>query len=164
MKKQLWILLALAMLLTGCTSEGQRLKEPVTFYYLMDSYQFGEEPKVFATDLREGAGHRHDLSYLLTLYLMGPSQEGLASPLPKQTRILSLSQTLHTIQITLSDTSDILSDIDFTRACACLTMTCTQLTGIGTVTVESGSRSVTMTQDTMLLFDDSLRAAQEETQ
>lgn len=159
MKKLTALLLLLSLLLCGCGPSGQHLKDPVTFYYLLDKYEhdykYGEEPVVFAPEEREASGHRNDLNYLLALYLIGPSEEGLRSPVPWGTRVLELEESGKHITLKLSDTTSSMSDIDFTRACACLTLTCLDLTDADKVTVQSGDRSVTMTRDTLILFDDS---------
>lgn len=162
MKKCTLLLLLLAVLLSGCGAAGQRIKEPVTFYYIMEEYQYGKRSGVFASEEREAAGHREDLAYLLALYLIGPSEDGLISPIPDGTKIFSLESDDTALVLRLSDTTDTMSDADFTRAGACLTLTCFELTNAETVTVQSGSRSVTMSRDNLIFIDDSLTAESKE--
>ena len=45
---------------------------------------------------------------------------------------------------------------------ACLTMTCLDISSAGSVTIKSGSRSVTMDSDSLSLFDSNIEAAHEE--
>lgn len=152
MKRFLCLILALSLFLSGCGSFVERIKHPVTFYYLCDSYQ-EKLCCVIASEEREASGHTGDLSYLLHLYLMGPSGDELVSPLPAGVRILSAQQTDDQIRLELSDTAPLLSDVSFSLACACLTLTCLDMTGAETVTIQSGDRSVTMNRESLALYD-----------
>lgn len=164
MKRTLSLMLLLCLVFPGCATTGERFKEPVTFYYLREEYPYGTGESVIATEEREASGHRSDLGYLLALYLMGPSAESLVSPVPKGIRILSVEQASTGIHVELSDTSEVLTDAAFSLASACLTLTCLDLTGTEKVTITSGSRSVTMSRDSLTLFDSSMLSATEETQ
>lgn len=166
MKRLTALCLLLALLLSGCALLGERIKEPVTFYYVRAEYAYSATDGILGSEEREASGHRHDLSYLLALYLIGPSDEELMSPLPKGTRIFSVEQTKNAVLLHLSDTSKTLSDSDFTIACACLTMTCLELTDKAEVTITSGERTVTMSRDNLTLFDTSTETqiVEEETQ
>lgn len=163
MKRFLGSVLIFCILLSGCSVLGERLKEPVSFYYLRSEYQYFVQDGVIASEEREAAGHRNDLSYLLALYLMGPADEELNSPIPRGTKIFNTEQTAEGIVLNLSDLDAALSDADFSLACACLSLTCFELTDSQSVTVNSGERSVTMDRDTLSLYDGSA-AALEETQ
>ncbi len=159
MKRLLCLTLGLCLLLPGC---GERLKEPVTFYYLRANYQYGSADGVIASEEREASGHRENLSYLLALYLMGPADEELSAPLPKSTRVLSAERSGHAVILELSDKE--LTDAEFTLACACLTLTCLEMVGGETVTVTIGAHTATMSRDSLTLYDSSAEAATEETQ
>ena len=50
-------------------------------------------------------------------------------------------------------TSGLLSDAEFSLACACLSMTCMELVNAEKVTIVSGSRSLTLSRDNLLLND-----------
>jgi len=152
MKRFVVMLLTLSLILCGCTVMGERNKEPVNFYYLRSSYQYFQSDGVIASEEREGTGHMDDLSYLLALYLMGPSQEELRSPLPEGTRIYLVKQEEQRVRILLSSLDSSLSDIDFSLAGACLAMTCFDLTDAQSVTVDSGERSVQLTRDNILQY------------
>lgn len=151
MKRMLCLILLLC-LLSGCGMLGERIKEPVTFYYLCADYQKNLCCAI-SSEEREASGHSGDLSYLLALYLMGPSGEDLVTPLPRGTRIYSAKQEENTILLNMSDTSQTLTDAEFSLACACLTMTCLDITGAEQVTITSGSRSTTMSRDNLMLTD-----------
>ena len=161
MKRLLCLVLALCLILPGCAVSKERLREPVTFYYPRRQYQYGAEDGVISSEQREAAGHRDDLSYLLALYLIGPSDEALVSPLPWGTRILKTTQKGTAVTLKLTDTALTMTDTEFSLACACLTMTCLSVTDAQTVKITSGSRSVTMSRDNLTLFDDSTTATEE---
>ncbi|MDO5400193.1 MAG: hypothetical protein Q4F17_04325 [Eubacteriales bacterium] len=161
MKRGLILMILAAVLLSGCTASAGGLKEPVTFYYLLEQYTYGQDAQVFAPEQWEAAGHRQDLTYLLSLYLMGPSQEGHLSPLPRDTKVYSTKELDRDVFVNISDTGATLSDTAFTRACACLALTCFDLTDAQSVTVRSGMRSITMTRDTLILVDDSPMTTEE---
>ena len=153
MKRFLSLMLILSLLLSGCGFFGERIREPVTFHYLCNSYQ-EDLCCVFVSEEREASGHTDDLSYLLALYLMGPAGEDLRSPLPAGTRIRADIQEGQ-ILLELSEDAVSLSDPEYSLACACLTLTCLDITEAESVTVSCGDRSRTMTRSTLTLVDDS---------
>ena len=154
MKRFFCLFLCLCLFLPGCS--GELMKNPVTFYYPRREYQYGAEDGVISGEQREASGHADDLRYLLSLYLIGPSSDELVSPLPWGTRLLGVSRENGTVTLELTDT-------EFTLACACLTMTTLSITGGDEVTITSGSRSVTMSRDSLTLIDDSTASTTEET-
>lgn len=165
MKKFLCLSLAVMVLLSGCASAVDGIREPVTFYYPRAQYRYGTPDAVIAGQQREGAGHSGELSYFLALYLMGPADEQLISPLPRGTRVYQTQVEGDEATVTLSDTAKTLTDPDFTLACACLAMTAMDITGVTQVTIVSGDRSATMAAENLLLTDDSAAAeTTEETQ
>ncbi|MEE0110748.1 MAG: hypothetical protein UEP57_07695 [Oscillospiraceae bacterium] len=155
MKRCFCLFLILCLLLSGCGILGERIKEPVTFYYLRSEYQYGTQDAVISSEEREASGHLEDLSYLLALYLMGPADEELKSPLPHGTNIFSAEQSASVITLRLSDTAKTMTDTEFSLACACLSLTCLDLTDAKSVTIISGDRIVTMSRDTLTLYDSS---------
>ncbi len=164
MKRQIGLAFLLCLILTGCGQLGERIKEPVTFYYLRAEYAYSTDSGIIGSEEREASGHKDNLSYLMALYLIGPSEEDLVSPIPRGIRFLSAEQTDTRVELKLSDTANVLTDAEFSLACACLTLTCLDLTGAETVTINSGSRSVTMTRENLILYDSSMTAPTEETQ
>lgn len=148
MKRLISILLTV-LLLSGCT---EQLKEPVSFYYVRSGYE-EDMSNIIGTERREAAGHRGDLSYLMALYFMGPADEELLAPLPGNVHILSVTHKGQEVILHLSETDDSVTDAQFTVACACLTLTCLELTGAETVTIISGNRSVRLDEENLLLRD-----------
>ena len=159
MKRLISIFLAV-LLLSGCT---EQLKEPVSFYYIRSGYE-EDMSNIVGVERREASGHRGDPSYLMALYFMGPADEELLAPLPGNTNMLSVALNGSQVVLQLSDTADSVSDAQFTVACACLTLTCLELTGAETVTIISGTRSVTLDEERLLLRDLSTAVLTEESQ
>ncbi len=164
MRRILGVFLLFCLTLSGCGLSGERLTDPVTFYYLQSDYFSGGQESILAPEEREAAGHRQDLVYLLALYRMGPSTKGLVSPLPRGTQITVSGQDGKAVQLSLSENAEKLTDAELSLACACLTMTVLDLTGAEKVTVTCGSRSVTMSRENLTLFDGSTAVSTEETQ
>lgn len=160
MKRSVSFLLLLSLILSGC-GLGERIKEPVTFYYIRSTYQ-EDMVSVIQSEEREASGHRSDLSYLLKLYLMGPSEDELRSPLPRGAKISAIEDSGSEIHIQLTDLTKALSDAEYALACACLSLTCFDLTDAGKVTVTSGEWSITLGRDSLTLTDGSTAAPTEE--
>lgn len=160
MKRIVAMILLMALLLCGCVD---KMREPVTFYYVRDSFE-EDMSQVIGTEQREASGHRDDLLYLLALYLMGPAEDSLVSPLPSYTTILSAEQIDSTVTLQLTDTTASLSDGQYTLACSCLTLTCLEITDAEYVTIISGNRSVTLGKDSLVLLDLTTGAGTEEIQ
>ncbi len=153
MKQLACLILLFALALSGCADTKDAIQEPVTFYYLQEEYQFGTASGVFGTDERDAYGHRDDLRYLMALYLMGPAKEGLRAPMPLGTHIFSAEHKDSTVYLKLSNTEETMTKVEFSLACACLSMTCMDLTGVENVTISSGERVVTMNRNNLILFD-----------
>ena len=150
-KRILCLILSFSMLLSGCSFFGERIKEPVTFYYLCNRYQ-EDLCCVIVSEEREASGHLEDLSYLLALYLMGPANDEYVSPLPAGTRVTSQIKDGH-ILLELTNTSHVLSDVELSLAGACLTLTCLEITNAEDVTILCGDKEKTMSRSTLTLYD-----------
>ena len=153
MKRTVMIVLAaLILLLTGCDS-GRR--EDTLFYYCRDpeQYQYFEEDGVIRPEERDLLNHRNDLRYMVSLYLAGPMEEGVVSPFTKATKLISAELRDDTVHIELSGHNNILTDPEFSLACACLTLSCIDYMPCQAVTIVSGDRSITMDAQSILLYD-----------
>ncbi len=162
MKHVFPLMLILCFFCSGCSSvTGERIKEPVTFYYVCENYQKNMD-QVIGAEIREAAGHKNDLSYLLALYSMGPSREDLLSPIPRNTTIVPIVQTEEAMEVSLSESALTMSDAEFTLASACISMTCMELTDVQQVTVVCEDRHVSIREDNLLLYNDLVEIPQEE--
>lgn len=148
MKRILILLLCVLLLTSGCSA-----RETANFYYQRAYFQYDTADGVIVAEERDISGHDNHMSFLLSLYLLGPQNAELISPLPAGTKLLSLERTGDTLVITLTDVGDSLTESEFSLACACLTMTCAELTRIQSVTTVSGEHSLTLTRDMLTLYD-----------
>lgn len=158
MKRIVCLILICCLFLSGCQLFGEGLKDPVTFFYVKTEYDYFTQDGVIAGEQREASGHRDDLSYLLALYMMGPSEDGLESPLPRGVMLYSAEQTADEIILNISNHESTMTDADFSLSCACLSLTCFDITDAQSVTVISGTRSITMNRDIIALYDSSINS------
>ena len=145
----------LCLLLSGCTFPSQKSREPVLFYYQRAEYLFGEENGVIAPEERDGTGHITDMNYLLRLYLTGPHSEDLVSPFPADVQLSSVRTGQNIVTVTLTGSPDALSEASKTIACACLTLTCLDMSGEDSVMIFWGEDIITMDRNCLTLFDSS---------
>lgn len=155
MKRFTALILIIATLLTGCRFLVPHDDDPITFYYLQSDFSYGLDADVIVSEVRESAGHRRELSYLMALYLMGPVEEEHLSPLPAGTRIFKTEVADSSVKLHLSDAALSLSPERYTLACACLALTCFDLTDAQTVTIICTDQSITMSRSSLTLRDDS---------
>ena len=151
MKRLMCIIFSL-LFLSGCGILGERIKEPVTFYYVTVDYQKNMD-SVIGSEVREASGHRYDLPYLLALYSMGPSDEDLKAALPSNTRITPTEHTEAGIVLSISGQLDTMTDAEFTLASTCLAMTFMEITDTTQVTVISEGRRVTINTENVMTFE-----------
>lgn len=161
MKRWLLGAMTICLLLSGCRLDNGY--ETASFYYLDANYSSRMSDPIRG-EQKEVTGHAGDLAYLMQLYLIGPSEEGLASPLPASCDLISIEDWGSVIQVKLSDTLGSLTESEFSLACACLTLTILDFTQAQAVTITSGTRKVSMDAQTLTLFDSGTPAATEETQ
>lgn len=154
MKRMICVLLILCALipLSGCGSEN----ETARFHYRRVRFEYGTaaQDSVIASENRNITGHRNEISYLISLYLAGPLDESLSSPFPQDIRLYRAYQTDSTLFIELSDVGEDFGSAQFSLACACLSLTCMELTDAEEVNILSGERSVTLQRDSLILYDD----------
>ena len=160
MKRVICLLLS-CLILSGCSLTGDWVNEPVKFYYIRENYQ-NDMQQVIASEVREAAGHKQDLVYLLALYSMGPIQEGLMSPLPANTVIIPTQRTESDITLIFSESGQSMTDVDFTLSATCIAMTCMDLIELQQVTVACGERTITISEDNLLLDSSTIISPQEE--
>lgn len=163
MKRFACVTILLSLFLSGCQVLGDHMKEPVAFYYVRSDYQ-QDLTEVIVSEEREASGHLNDLSYLMALYLMGPVDETLLSPIPRGTRIIPVENSPAGVTLKLSESAKTMTDAEFSLACACLALTCMEITDTDEVTITCADRSITMSADTLALYDVTTAAASEETQ
>ncbi len=152
------ICLCLLLPIMGCSLFSEGIQEPVQFYYLQKDYLYGQENAVICAEERDGTGHIKDLEYLLQLYLLGPHNEELVSPFPPGLQIKNIFRSSDGLRIALSDSKGLLSDLPEARQTvvfSCLALTCFDITGASAITLVWEKGDLTMTRDTLTLFDSS---------
>lgn len=169
MKRVICLMLSLLLLggLFGCAySESSDILKPVEFFYprKSDSFIYGADDGVIASESREASGHTGDLHYLLSMYLRGPQDAHLRSPFPSGCRLESVRREGDTLYLVLSAELTALENLELTLACASLTKTCLALTDAQQVSISaaSGSKtvSITLDADSLLMSDYSAFEAQ----
>ena len=144
------------LMLCGCNSSD----EDILFYYPRKALSYEAPDGVIASEAREAPGHEDDLTYLLTMYLEGPLDQKLSSPFPKGTSLVGFTYSDATMYVTLNEAFAQLEGMDHTIASACVAYTCFHLTAAEKVVIKCnsedyGNRSITLSRDAMILYDDS---------
>lgn len=148
MKRTAVLLLLLSLLLCACASKEERV-----FYYCPADYLTDTPQVIPQGESRTVAGYEHNIPFLVSLYLTGPLDSDLVSPFPAGTRLLSAKLEEGHLTIQLQEMPRSISDGEFSLACACLSMTCLELTEAESVTVSCGNRSITMDASLLILQD-----------
>ena len=151
MKRIISFLSIVCLLLSGCGVLGERIKDPVTFYYIRSDYQ-EDMTQVIDSEIRETSGHQGDLTYLLALYSMGPATDDLQSPLPRGTRITPTEHSVNGIVLSLSGATQEMTDAEFTLAAACLGLTCMELVSEESITIQTEDRSITINPKNLMFY------------
>ena len=165
MKKMTVFLLLTAILLSlmGCLEQKEPITTPVSFYYPRSEFTYGSTDSVTTAEVRDAALFSNDHFAILSAYLAGPKKEDLKSPFPTGTTLTQLSVANGTASIILSDHIAVLSGIDLTVACVCLTRTIMELTGAKRVEISAetkllgGSKSITMDSSNVYLSESSAK-------
>lgn len=150
----------ISVLLCGCNPASTKIKEPVNFYYPVNIVEFNNASGVISQETREAHGFQNKTD-LLSVYLEGPVAEWLSCPYPPDVEVISIDVVNETCTIILSKQFASITGIELTIACNCLGMTLTELFDVDTVeikadnTILNGQKSIILSKDSFLLFDDS---------
>ncbi len=151
MKRIVVLFLLCILVFTGCglSQEANR------FYYPRTEYLYNDPEPVITWERRDTAGHHQDLRYILSQYLMGPLDQKFQSPLPRGTRMTALDIVGTNVTVTVSGEAEAISDAKFSLAAACLGLTVMDaLKGDTALTLICGDRSVTVTRENLLLYEE----------
>lgn len=157
----LFLILCFALCLFGCTKQTEELQNPVRFYYPRSTPTYGAADSVIAWEAQEAAGHTEDYLYLLRQYMKGPKSDTLSRAFPRSVLIKGLQISGDTAYVLLNNYVSLLSGLELTIACACLTATVCELTGVSRVTIQAehalldGNSAITMDRSHILLLDES---------
>ena len=136
MKKAMCLFFCLLLLIfAGCSTEEESMIYPVTFYYMDAESEYGSGSSMIASEIRDVKEHKNDYTYILNEYLMGPRVNGCISPFPAGTTLDDLLMGSTKANIVLSGHFTVATPAEMMLACACLTKTVTELTGVKTVQI-----------------------------
>ncbi len=161
MKKWICIFLCLALLLclVACDEGKPSYEKPVQFYYRTAATAHDLPDQVIGAVAADGAGYENDPTALINVYLKGTSQEGFQSTFPYSTKLLSLEIIDSAAVLMVNSALSRLSGPELTIACACLSLTTMELTGVSTVRIRSGyftldgAEEIIMTRENLILQD-----------
>lgn len=155
------LLLATALLLSACAASAEEPSvNPITFYYCRAEGNYSSDTGALAGEQVDLGRTDVTVDDILQRYLHGPSDDSLLSPFPAG--LACTEQTLDGGVLTLRFNEALaeLSGVDLTLACACLTMTLTQIEFVDAVRVASpgtalaAQTDVVLTDAQFLLFDE----------
>lgn len=156
----LYLIVTLIFTLCSCESGQKPVQVPATFYYRMTNIEYGTRSGVITSEIREIKGHIEDYQYILEQYLNGPKISGCISPFPAGTTLETFSLDDEKVDIMLSPHLAILTGSDLMVACACLSQTVIELTGVESVRISAennllnGRESITLTADSFAYWDE----------
>jgi len=147
MKRFFAVLILFSILLPGCG-----VKEQALFYYCNTEFLHDTQDSVIVSEKRDISAHSGDLPFLISLYLMGPLEKEYVSPFPAGVKLIDTQISADSLTITLDEINN-LSDYEYTLACACMALTCMELSAVKMVTVTSGDRTITIDPNMLTLYD-----------
>lgn len=153
------LILVLLLLLSACSFITP--KNIVSFYYPRSSLQSsdGNSQLFYSVENREITDDAKNLRYLLSLYFKGPLGNNRTSPFPADTHVVTLDQHAGQLYIQLNDEFGHLSGMDLTIACACISLTCFDLTDAERVTIITPASEnypaveITLSREDLTLLD-----------
>lgn len=155
MKRIIAFGLFLSLLLGLCGCSAVEKKDAVTFYYRKADYQFGTASGAIGQESREISGQKTNLTYLMSLYFLGPSDDSLKLPFPQGTKVVSAAYADDTVEITLVPGGS-MSESAFTLGASCIAMTCFGLTQAQAVRLITEKKELTIERDTIVSTDESI--------
>ena len=160
MKKCFILLLILCLLLAGCARQQTSLITTLKFYYPLQVADYTLGASYIQPELREGAGVDKSLKNMLNLYLKGPKDQiTFQMPFRYNTQVVSIFRSSTMLDITLNRGFANYTGLDLTIACACITMTCMELTDVTVVRIRAenttldGAEFIEMSAASLLLVD-----------
>jgi germination protein M len=138
MKKAICMFLSFVLIfvLCGCNNHDN-IAFPVKFYYRTVPVSYGTNASIITAEVRDASEFRGNYTELIELYLNGPKQYSCISPFPAGTTLEEISLSGNKMQILLSPHMAVLSGSELMVACACLSRTIIELTGVSTVQISS---------------------------
>lgn len=160
MKRYISLLLIMAICFTlcACKPAPEKIEQPANFYYRNAEISFGANDGLISALPSETVGFDSTIT-ILNEYLKGPKSSEFDTTFPASTKVQQFTIVGDRADVQLNDSLARLTGIDLTIACACLTITTIELTGVSTVTISTanealdGASSITMSMDSLMLMD-----------
>ena len=147
MRRLTALFLLAALILCGCSA---KVKAP--FYYCRSDFQTEPVESIIGSESRDITGHEYQLDFLISLYLLGPSNTDLVSPFPSNVQLQKTQVSGNSLTVFLTNMDNV-SDSRFTVASACMALTCFNISHYETLTIVSGNRSLTLDPTMLTLYD-----------
>lgn len=154
-------IVAAVLLLSACSAAGEAPPvHPIRFYYCRAEGNYSSETG--ALDYEQVDLGRTDVTIdeILSRYLQGPTDDTLLSPFPDALACTEQKLDGGVLTLRFNESLAALSGVDLSLACACLTMTFTQLDAVDALRVASpgtalaAQTDVLLTSGQFLLFDE----------
>lgn len=148
--------------LAACVPSVPDPEVPANFYYRRTEPDYDTVDGMIAPERRDIAGIEDDLKAMLQSYFDGPENSGLSSPFPKNLTVEHVWKQDTGLLLDLSPEFQTMSGIDLTIACACISMTCFDLTQVETIRFRvpgqllNGQNVLSISRDSLHLYDNSL--------
>lgn len=139
MRKIICILLCIASLFVFCSCDDRdnEILEPVNFYYRTEPVEYGAEASIITAEVRDAAEFSGNYARLIAQYLNGPRTYDCISPFPAATALVEFTLSGNKAYILLSPHMSVLSGSELMVACACLSKTVIELTGVEIVQISA---------------------------
>lgn len=156
----IFLVLIIGLSLISCREKAPEFQQPLNCYYLSKSIQYNTPNAVISCEQIDGAQlMNQSLGQFLRQYLKGPDSEELISPFPAGTFLVHLTIDDQTVRIRLSSAFATLSGHNLTLACACLTLTVLDYTGLTYVSISVNDTAlddqiiITLDRNSIILLD-----------
>ena len=161
MKRILPFILLILLCFSACAKEEKSIR----FYYPKAEFDYQSEQSILGSEIREAPGHEENLSYLLALYLEGPVDQDLISPFPRKSAVEEYRFSDQTLEIIMNERFADMDDLQHTIASACIAQTFFELTDaeqiiIKYTSVRYGSKTISLTKDSLVLTDNAVVPSQ----
>jgi len=156
MKRIIFSLLLILFLFSACGKEDE-----ILFFYPKAELEYHTDSNIMESEVREAPGHEDDLNYMMALYFEGPLDQALISPFPRGTAMLEYTLSDKTLEMTMNESFAGLDDLEHTIASACIAQTCFHLTDAEHIVIKYafekyGSKTISLTRDSLVLTDDAV--------
>lgn len=142
MKKWILLILAVLLVLSGCTKTEQpaSMTQPIAFYYRTAQTDFSSSDGVIRAEIQDlGTGSYTDYE-VFAQYFNGPVSKDLLAPFSQDIELAAVQRKGSRLDLHLIQKSNSMSEFDFTLLKACLVKTGLALDGINKVRITVNSQ------------------------